>query len=183
MILTKIAIAATLFGCTAGLTFAQDASFSAKDKQFLTDSAQSDMAEMKLAQLALQKSNNADIKDYANQMMTDHQKLEDSSKPVAEKAGVTPPTDVNAMQKKQYSRLEGMSGEKFDQAYVRVNIMDHTKVLKEVQSEEGSTQNSDMKTLSSSADPIVSDHKDKAIALGKKMGLKTNPYPADKTAN
>lgn len=178
MNLKNIALAGMLAVCTGSFAVAQDSSavgsaFSAKDKTYLKTAAQSDMAEMKMAQLALQKSSNEDIKNYANQMMTDHQKTTDAAKPVAEKAGLSMPTDVNAMEKSACSKLEGLSGAQFDRTYVRINVKAHKKLLKEGKAEAASTQNSDMKTLTSMQEPIITEHTQKAEELVKKMGGKS----------
>ena len=181
MNLKRITVTGALGLCTGLTMLAQADRFSEKDKTFLTTAAQADMAEMSLAQLALQKSSNDDVKAYAQQMLTDHQKLEDSAKPVVLKAGLTPPTEVNPMQKKDYDKLQKMSGTGFDTAYIRNAVQEHTKVLRDVKSEERTTQNSDMKTLSATAEPIVSDHQKKAHDLAVKMGVTTNRAPSDKS--
>ena len=180
MKLTKFALAATMFAGTAGSLFAQD-TFSAKDKVYLKDAAQSDMAEMSMAQLALQKSSNDDIKSYANQMMADHQKTSDAAKPVAEKAGVPMPADVNPKQKAQYTKLQGLSGTQFDNAYVKANVLDHRMILKKGKAEAATTQNSDMKTLTAMQEPIITDHTQKAEDLAKKMGSNKQSAPSDKS--
>ena len=171
MKLNRSAFTVALLVGTAGSLFAQD-TFSAKDKVYLKDSAQSDMAEMNMAQLALQKSSNDDVKTYANQMMADHQKTSDAAKPVAEKAGVPMPTDVNPTQKAQYTRLQGLSGAQFDKAYARDNVMDHRTILKKGKAEAATTQNSDMKTLTAMQEPIITDHTQKAATLVKTVGSK-----------
>ena len=174
MNLKNIALVGTLALCTGTIALAQDSSggsnFSAKDITYLKAAAQSDMAEMKMAELALQKSSNDDIKSYANQMMTDHQKTSDAAKPIAEKAGVPMPTDVNPMQKAAYTKLKGLSGTQFDKSFAQTNVMAHKKMLSQGKAEAASTQNSDMKTLTSMQEPIVTDHEQKAEALAGKMG-------------
>lgn len=178
MNLKNIALAGMLAVGTGTIAIAQDSSatnsnFSAKDKMYLKDAAQSDMAEMNMAQLALQKSSNDDIKAYANQMMTDHKTTSDAAKPVAEKAGVPMPADVNPMQKAQYNKLQGLSGTQFDRAYAKDNVLDHKTILKKGKAEAASTQNSDMKTLTSMQEPIITDHTQKAEALAQKIGGKS----------
>ncbi len=181
MRLNQLILTGTLAFAATASVLAQSDTFTAKDKNFLRASAQSDMAEMNMANLALQKSSNDDIKTYANQMIADHTKMHEASMPVAQKAGLTPPSDVDAQQKRQAGKLQGMSGDQFDKAYVRANVLGHDKVLRMAKSEEGTTQNSDMKTLLASATPIVQDHATKATELAKKIGVDTNSYPSDES--
>ena len=168
--LKTIAMTATFALCTSTFAFAQGDTFSAKDKLFLKEMAQSDMAEMKLAQLALQKSQSDDVKQYAQQMMDDHTKLMQQEQPVQQKAGITPPTDVNPKQKAQYTRLQALSGTAFDKAYAKGNVKDHTEVLTKAKAEDAATSNSDIKTLIAGATPVVTDHQQKAQSLDQKLG-------------
>src|SRR5215204_6234316 len=63
---------------------------------FWSKAAQGGMAEVELAKLALQKSTNADVKKFAQMMVTDHTKANDELKALAAKKNVTLPTDIGS---------------------------------------------------------------------------------------
>lgn len=63
------------------------------DRQFLENAAQAGHAEIEGSKLAAQKSNNADVKAFAAQMIKDHTKVGDELLRLASSKGYTPPTE------------------------------------------------------------------------------------------
>ena len=59
----------------------------AMDKMFVRKALEGGMAEVQLGQLALQKSSNDDVKQFAQKMIDDHTKLGDQMKPIAQQIG------------------------------------------------------------------------------------------------
>src|SRR5271168_1180712 len=64
---------------------------SATDRVFVRKAMQGSMAEVQLGQLTLQKSNNDQVKQFAQRMIDDHTKLNQQMKPVAQQLGVSEP--------------------------------------------------------------------------------------------
>ncbi len=81
---------AVVFLAAVPRIIAQASTFSDDDKKFLTDSAQDNLAEIKLAQLAVKTSKNPTVTTFAQKMVTDHRALLAGANPVAMKAGVSP---------------------------------------------------------------------------------------------
>src|SRR3982751_2179693 len=79
----------------------------AKDNssQFLKHAAQSGMAEVNQAQLALQMAKNPDIQAFAKMMVEDHTGTNERVKALAKDKNVTLATDVTAKQKATLKRL------------------------------------------------------------------------------
>ncbi len=81
-----------------------------QDKQFLMTASQSDYNEIHLSQLAAQKSQNAQVKAFAQKMITDHTKLDQEMLPFAQKMGVTPVSSLDAQHQQIYDQLNQLSG-------------------------------------------------------------------------
>ena len=77
-----------------------------EDKHFMRMAMEADMAEIQLSQLALQKSSNDQVKQFAQRMVDDHTKLDAQMKPMAMQAGVDAPTDVSAKHKAELAKLQ-----------------------------------------------------------------------------
>ena len=132
---------------------------SAQDKKFLMTATDGSLFEIKTSQLALQKSQNADIKQYAQQMIDDHTKLMDQMKPVASEAGVTPQTDLMmAKHKALYSKLQGMNEPQFDQAYIKAQLADHKESQKAFQTEQSKGTLASEKAAAAQGQPIIDQH-------------------------
>ena len=81
---------------------------------FRNDAAQSGMTEVMLGNLALQKTENAEVRSFAEKMVADHTAANEELKALATQKGVTLPTDVNSKQKSAINRLRNMSGMEFN---------------------------------------------------------------------
>lgn len=100
-------------------------SASAADKRFVSEALKGGMAEVKLGQLASEKGNSADVKEFGKKMVEDHTKLGDQMKSVAGDIGVTPPTELAAKDDALEAKLKALSGNAFDKAYISAMVKDH----------------------------------------------------------
>ncbi len=72
------------------------------DRMFVGKAMQGSMAEVQLGQLTLQKSNNDQVKQFAQRMIDDHTKLNEQMKPVAQQLGVAVPNQVSKKDKQPW---------------------------------------------------------------------------------
>ena len=148
---------------------------SAQDKTFLKAANDGSLFEIKTSQLALQKSNSADVKQYAQQMIDDHTKLIGQMKPVAAEAGMTPPTELQSkLHKTEYKQLQGLSGDAFDQAYIKDQLMDHQQTEQAFKTEESSGQLADEKSAATQGQPIIDDHMQKIQQIAQAHNVSTS---------
>src|SRR5512133_2373584 len=99
-------------------------SVAAKDKSFMKNAAQGGMEEVELGQMVAEKAKSDDVKQFAQRMVQDHSKANDELKALAQQKGVTLPTELSAEGKSMKARLEKLSGEQLDKAYMRSMVMD-----------------------------------------------------------
>ena len=129
------------------------------DAQFATHVAQANMAEVALGKLAQEKSQSDDIKKFAQKMVDEHTKAEQDLEGIASKNNLTLPQDMSAEQKAQQDRLSQLSGAQFDRGYMRMMVMDHTRVSNALQHESRKVSaNADLKDYATRMYPSVSDH-------------------------
>ena len=169
MKISHMALASALLVSTSVAAFGQ--AFSDKDKSFLKDSTQDNMAEVKLAELALKTTKNPQIRSFAEKMVTDHTALIQGAQPVAMKAGVTPPKTDGVEANAEYLKLKVLSGETFDKSYVKTMVSDHHDDLKKINAEHDSTANPDMKKLTAHAATVVQGHTKMIDDMAGSMGL------------
>ncbi|MBN9419198.1 MAG: DUF4142 domain-containing protein [Candidatus Eremiobacteraeota bacterium] len=101
----------------------------ARDRNFLIQAAQGGMAEVQLAQLALKKTDNQKVRDFAQMMVKDHSDLGAKLTPMATQMGVSLPTQLTAADAGALSRLSRQSGSTFDRSYMASQKTAHTKAL------------------------------------------------------
>ena len=136
------------------------------EQQFATHVAQANMAEVALGKLAQEKAQRDDIKKFAQKMVDEHSKAEQDLEGIASKNNLTLPQDMSPQQKTQHDRLSKLSGPEFDRNYIRLMIMDHTRVGNALQQESHKVSaNSDLKDYATRMYPSVSDHLTMAKAI------------------
>ena len=134
---------------------------------FWTKAAQGGMAEVELAKIALQKSQNADVKKFAQMMVTDHTKANDELKALAAKKSVVLPTDIGS-HKSTMDDLSKLSGADFDKAYVKAMVEDHEE---DVDLFDDNTDNSDadIKAFTTKTLPTLKSHLETIKGIQSKM--------------
>lgn len=129
------------------------------DEKSLKDMAMANMAEVEAGKLALQKSQNAQVKTFAQQMVDDHTKGLDEVKAVAQAKGVALPAELDAKHKAMAKKLEGMSGEKFDMAYLQqAGVKSHKEAKTLVTKTQSNAKDADVKGLAAKLQPTIDQH-------------------------
>ena len=155
------------------------ASTARQDTKFLEKANQGNVDEIELAQLALKKSTNDDVKNFAERMIHDHNMLMDNMKSFANEAGLQPPTQPSAATAAEKAKLEALSGEAFDKAYMKAMVQDHSKDLAEFRNEVKSTGYPAFKNAVEQGEQVVREHLEMANQIAKKMGVATAPVPGE----
>ena len=138
-----------------------------QDKKFAKAALAGGMAEVELGQLAQQKSNSDDVKKFGQRMVDDHTKLNDQMKPIAASIGVQPPADLTPKDKALMVKLQGLSGDDFDKAYIKAMLKDHKQDDKDFQTEMSSGQNPQEKDAASQGDAVIKQHLQMVEELAK----------------
>ena len=71
---------------------------------FIRDAVQGNLAEIKLGQLAQEKTQSAEVKSYAQMLVTDHSTSNEQAEKVAKQIGITIPTELSVSQKVTYNK-------------------------------------------------------------------------------
>lgn len=158
------------------------ASSKSADKMFVKKAAEGGLAEVELGQLATQKASSDDVKKFGQRMVDDHTKANDQLKQVAAQENITLPTEPNAKDKATKARLEKLSGEQFDRAYMKDMVTDHRKDVADFARESKSGKNEAVKNFAQQTLPTLREHLQQAekIAPNQKsqQQAKTKPSPS-----
>ena len=148
-----------LLAALMGMGAAHAQSLAKADEKALKDLAVANMAEVDTAKIALQKSQNAEVKAFAQQMVDDHTKGLDEVKAVAQAKGVTLPSEPDAKHKAMAKKLQAMSGEKFDKAYLEMaGVKSHKEAHALVVKTQSNAKDGDVKALAAKLQPTIDQH-------------------------
>ena len=152
---------------------AGDSPQGSRDRLFLHGAAEGGMAEVQLAQLALQKSSNDDVKKFAQKMVDDHTALNDSLAPFAKSMGAKPPKKLAKGDQTELAKLSGLSGRDFDKEYLAYMVKDHRKDLADFHQEAQTASTPDLKAAVAKGEATVHEHLDMVQKLAQANGAET----------
>ena len=136
---------------------------------FAAQADQAGMLEIKLADLALQKSHNSQVKSFARKMKHDHTQANEKLKNVVG-SNKQLPADLNAGQQQQVSTLESKSGSEFDKAYADQAVQDHQKAVSLFENASTNAPTEQLKNYASQTLPTLKEHLKLAQQLQSKVG-------------
>ena len=139
-------------------SMASTAKVSATDKKFVMKAAQGGMAEVQTAQLALQKTQSDNVKQFAQTMIDDHTPNNAKLMQIASAKGITPPSEPDAAQQKMMSKLQGLSGNKFDTTYLKGQVTSHEAMLKVFENESKNGTDPELKAFADQTIPMIQKH-------------------------
>jgi putative membrane protein len=136
------------------------------DQKMLTDLAMANMAEIETARMALQKTQSERVKSFAQQMVDEHTKGLDEVRKVASAHSVTLPSELDAKHKAMASKLEKLSGDKFDRSYMeQAGVQAHKEAQQLVAKTESSAKDDELKSLATRLKPTIHQHLNNAEQL------------------
>jgi putative membrane protein len=142
---------------------------SQSERNFTMKAAQANLAEIEAARIALDKSDNNDVKAYANMIKNDHTSaLEDLADLMKDK-NVQQPRSIASDTQQDISRMSNLSGGEFDREFVNMMVSDHQKAIELFLDQQSSAQNPDVKNYVDEVLPKLDMHLDQAQRLQTKL--------------
>ncbi len=123
------------------------------------------------AKLALAKSKNPQIREFANQMISDHTNLEKSVADLAKKLNLTPEPSATSKQLQQQAteeskKLKSLSGEAFNKEYASHEVAFHQAVIDTAtKTLIPNAKSPELKSTLEGAGPLLEGHKQHAQQL------------------
>jgi putative membrane protein len=148
------------------------------DKAFVKDAIEGSIAEVNFAKLALEKSKDKNVTEFATKMIHDHDQLIAEMKPLAMKMGVHVPSGPPVSDHAKYLELKMKSGTDFDRAYVETMVKDHHQDLQDFIDEQNKTQNPDLKATVEKGEAVIREHTELIDKIAHMGGIQTPPMPA-----
>lgn len=137
----------------------QSNSISKSNKDVLQKLAAGGAAEVQASQLALTKTNNKEVKKFAQQMVTDHTKANSELRNLALNKDIELSFEPDTKHKNLMSRLQKLSGKQFDKVYLNeVGHKDHRNTEKALESLIRQTQDSDIRAFAQRTLDVVKEH-------------------------
>jgi len=155
--------ATTSDGMTTNTSDPASAAPSVPTDDFVKRAAISDMFEIESAKVAQQRSNNAEVKTFAGQMVADHTATTTELKGIVAKDNLAaPPTALDEPHAKMLADLKAADANSFDTVYLDQQTKAHEDALNLLTGYAAGGENADLKAMAAKTAPKVQGHLDMA---------------------
>ena len=179
-----------ILGLAAAFIFTAEAEM--QTDSFWTQAAQGGLAEVAFSNAALTRAQSPQVKEFAQQMVTDHTAVGRELTQLASTKKVTIPTALSEKQQRDLDKLNGRSGADFDREYMKIMVADHEKMVRLFQREAERNADNDVKTFAAKHLPTLQSHLSmaktlygaaKTAARGSDRGNSSNNNSSDRSDN
>lgn len=137
--------------------------------QFVVDAANGNLAEIRMAELAQQKSSNKDIKEIAKMLQDDHTAALNDLKILASNKSISIPADVTDDTRQKLQKLTDEKPAAFDKEWTDRLMEKHEKTISDYEAALGTVTDQDIKNWINTVLPKIRTHHDKLMALNSRL--------------
>lgn len=140
-------------------------------KDFVEEASAKGLAEIETGQLALQKSQSPEVREFAQSMIEDHKKANQELAALAQKKNLKIAKDAELMNQAKALVLKQRDGESFDEAYANNQVAAHKQTLSLLQ-KAANSDDAEIKAFAQKTLPKLQHHLQKAVNLQAAVGAK-----------
>jgi LPXTG-motif cell wall-anchored protein len=141
-----------------GAARAQTDGVSDQDKTFINAQAETNLAEVALGKVVMERTTSEKVRALATDLVSDHQQVMELNRALHSKIGVPVPDAPNATQLATAEKVKGQSGTAFDEAYVTAQVEGHMKSVAAAQQEISSGSHPGVKAFATDYLPKAQMH-------------------------
>jgi predicted outer membrane protein len=130
---------------------------------------QNEMGEILLSKLALQKSANAEVQQFARKMIDDHSRLNAEIKQLAKSKNRALPHEISPEQFRDYINMSQMNGHDFDRAYMQRNVEVHERDVRHFEEHSQSETDPNVHAFAAASLPLLREHLESARNTGSRL--------------
>jgi putative membrane protein len=145
------------------------------DRDFVKKAEDGNIKERNIGRVILDKSQNKDVKDYAQMLVDDHTRDLRRVVDLMNQKGMSQPRDLPEVKHESLDKLDKLSGAALDREFVNMMVDDHQKQIAEFRKEVDTARDEDVKYYVMHTLPVLEEHLQKAKELQQKVssGTKT----------
>lgn len=153
---------------TTGITGGTSSTAQPADKEFVVNAGMAGLAEVQMGNLALKNARSADVKAFAQRMVSDHSRSNAELSQLVTAKGLALPAELAGKHQQALEHLQTLSGAEFDKAYMQHMVTDHQEAVTLFQT--GTTAaDADIQAYASKTLPILQQHLELATTVAGKI--------------
>jgi putative membrane protein len=139
------------------------------EQEFMIKANQANLADIDMARIAKQKTQNADLKDFANMIESDHTGALEDLADLMQNNGMSPSNVLSPDAKADIEKITALSGDEMDREFVNAMVADHHKAIGMFRDQLNIAQSPDVRKYAERVLAILEMHLEKAQKLQSKL--------------
>ena len=144
------------------------------DSAFIRQALTGSVLEVRLGKLAQSKASNAAVKQFGQQMVTDHTRMQSQWATFSFRSGLPVKPTLDPTQEQSARQLEQLSGTAFDQAYMREMIQEHQHDQDLFQNQGARADAPEVRQMAAADLATIQQHLSTAQQVASQVGVNTN---------
>jgi predicted outer membrane protein len=137
--------------------------------EFLVEAMQDAMAEIQVCEMALEKSQNEDVKAFAQLMIDEHGRMGREFEQLAGRKQLDVPRQIRAEQEMTVDEFASLEGRDFEQRWIQYNIDVHERDIKVFRHYAQEEEDPDIRQIAQQGGDMLMQHLKLAHDVGKKL--------------
>lgn len=142
----------------AGMPGAPVGPLTASDTAFVRNQLEENATEIAAAQMALQHSQDQNVRNFAEKMINDHTYADNMLLPIAQPRGIQTPTVLNPEHQAMLDSWAHLEGPAFDRAYIDAVVRWHGAMINQLNDQIANGQSQQINAWAVNTKPIVQQH-------------------------
>jgi putative membrane protein len=143
------------------------------DASFYKVAAEAGISEVDLGNMAQDKGSNQQVKDFGAMMVKDHSAANDKLKSLAASKSLTLPGSSSVRDTALKAKLDVLSGDNFDKAYIKSQLRAHRQAVALFKKESSAGQDADAKAFAAATLPTLRGHLKQITSIASAEGVST----------
>ncbi len=139
------------------------------DQQFVAYAVAQGILEVKLSERAAKQANNAQVREFAQQMVNDHEKNNKRLLTLANEMKLAVVQGFDKDSKETFNRITRLEGAEFDREYMAQQVKMHQRAISLFEKRAAGTSSATVKTFINDTLPHLRKHLTEARALSAKI--------------
>jgi putative membrane protein len=139
------------------------------EQDFAGKAMKSNMAEIELARLAMQRTQNNDVRDYADMLANDHSNALEELTNLMKDRNIPQTTELDPEARQEMDRLTALSGPDFDREFVNLMVANHQKAVTMFREQTATARNPEIRKFAGDTLPTLESHLLRAYELQSKL--------------
>lgn len=128
------------------------------DRKFIERAAEDGMKEVEVSKTVASKAADPGVKAFAERMVKDHSDANKKLMDLAQSKGLNIPSDLKKGDRRDVDKMAKMDPDKMDRSYMKDQVKDHKRDVKEFEKESKNAKDADVKKFASDTLPTLQEH-------------------------